>query len=258
MRVLLIVLASVAIVSAQSKDVERLKFEVASVRPNKSDDRSVDGGIQPGGRFVARNFELTGIIRIAYSKGGPLQRWQIIDAPSWTDFERFDIAAVSDRDLNEPVPGGEFAPVQLMLQSLLADRFNLRAHFEERQTQVYALVRDGATNKLTPIMPCGAENRCGLRSRRPGGFSARGSLGFLAAFLGKITGRTVTDDTGLVGDFDINLRWAQESPPGPPQADTDAPSLFGALREQLGLRLDTRRGSVSMLVIDSVDRPTSN
>ena len=107
MRVVLICLASAAIVSAQSKDAERPKFDVASVKPNKSDDRSVDGGIQPGGRFVARNFSLMAIIRMAYSKGGPLQPWQIIDAPSWTDFERFDITAISDRELKEPRPGGD-------------------------------------------------------------------------------------------------------------------------------------------------------
>ena len=262
MRVVLCVLLSASIVGAQSADVERPKFEVASVKPNKSDDRSFDAGLQPGGRFVARNVSLTFIIRVAYSKGRPLQPWQIIDAPSWADFERFDITAVSDRELKEPRPGGEFALYQLMLQSLLVDRFNLRAHFEERPAQVYALVRDGATNKLTPIKPCSAETPCG-QSRGPRGFSARGSLEFLTIYLGEITGRTVTDETGITGDFDINLRWAPEAPPRSTQA-TDAPPLFdaspliAALREQLGLRLETRKGTVSMLVIDSVNRPTSD
>ena len=85
----------------------------------------------------------------------------------------------------------------------------------------------------------------------------------VTAYLGEITGRTVTDETGIVGDFDINLRLAPE-PPRSPQAGTDAPPLFDAsprfeaLREQLGLRLETRKGAVSMLVIDSVDRPTSD
>jgi uncharacterized protein (TIGR03435 family) len=252
MRVVLFVLLAAAIVGAQSKDIEDPKFEVASVKPNKSDDRSVDGGIQPGGRFVARNFALTGIIRMAYSKSGLLQPWQIVGAPSWTDFERFDITAVSDRELKEPAMRGQFEPVQLMLQSLLVDRFNLRAHFEERQTQVYALVRDGGINKLTPIKPCGADNPCGLRSKRPGGFSARGSLEFLTSFLGETTGRSVTDDTGLSGDFDISLNWSRD-----PDA-INGTSIFTALSDQLGLRLETRKGVVSMLVIDSVDRPTSD
>ena len=149
-------------------------------------------------------------------------------------------------------PGVEFAPLQLMLQSLLADRFNLRAHFEERQTQVYALVREGQVDKLTPIEPCSADNPCGIRSMRPGGFSARGSLAFLASHLGQITGRTVTDETGAVGAFDINLHWS------PDQDAVDAISIFAALSDQLGLRLETRKGVASMLVIDSVDRPTSD
>ncbi len=264
MRVLLCLLLSAVIAGAQSKDVELPRFEVASVKPNKSGDRSFDGGIQPGGRFVARNVDLQTIIRIAYSKSGLLQVWQIVNAPSWTASERFDITAVSERELKEPAMRGEFAPVQIMLQSLLMDRFNLRAHFEERQRQAYALVRDGGTNKLTPIKPCGDDNPCGLRSASPGAFSARGSLAFLTSHLEQITGRTVTDETGLSGDFDINLRWAPDAPPRSPQAVTDAPPLFdasplfAALREQLGLRLDTRPGSVSMLIVDSVDRPTSN
>jgi uncharacterized protein (TIGR03435 family) len=251
MRVVLFVVLSAAIVTAQAKDVERLKFEVASVKANRSDDRSFDVGIQPGGRFVARNLELKAIIRLAYSKSGLLQVWQIVDAPSWADFERFDITAVSDRELKEPAMRGEFAPVQFMLQSLLVDRFNLRVHFEERQSEVYALVRDGRTNKLTPIKPCGADNPCGLRSKRPGGFSARGSLEFLTSFLGETTGRTVTDETGLSGDFDISLNWS------PKPDGIDGISIFTALSD-LGLRLETRKGAVSMLVIDSVDRPTSD
>ena len=250
MRIVLIVLASAAIAGAQSRDAERPTFEVVSVKPNKSGDRMVRFEVQPGGRFFASNVPLTFIIRAAYT----LVPWQIVDAPSWADSERFDITAVSDRELKEPAmrPGGEFAPVQLMLQSLLADRFNLRAHLEERQTQVYALVRDqraSATNKLIPGKPCDPD--CGM-SRRPGGLNYRGPITILVDFLSEVTGRLVTDATGLVGIFDIDLRWSQD-----PNA-IDGISIFTALSDQLGLRLETRKGTVSMLVIDSVDRPTSN
>lgn len=249
MKVVLIVLASAAIVGAQSKDVQRPTFEVASVKPNNSGDRVVVFEIRPGGRFVASNVPLTFFLRAAYR----LQPWQIVDAPSWADSERFDVAAASDRELEEPAmrPGGEFAPVQLMLQSLLADRFNLRAHLEERQTQVFALVRDeraGAT-KLIPGKPCDTD--CGM-SRRPGGLKARGPLSALAGFLSEVTGRLVTDATGLAGTFDIDLRWSAD-----PNA-IDGISIFTALQDQLGLRLETRKGPVSMLVIESVNRPTSD
>jgi uncharacterized protein (TIGR03435 family) len=88
-----------------------------------------------------------------------------------------------------------------------------------------------------------------------GTLTARGvPLPQLAELLSQITGRLVTDATGLVGDFHFDLRWTPESQP----AADDAPSIFTALPEQLGLRLDARRGPVRMLVIDSVDRPTSD
>ena len=190
-------------------------------------------------------------IRAAYT----LQLYQIVDAPSWLDSERFDITAVSSRELREETgwkPGGQYAPVQLMMQSLLADRFNFRAHFEERQTQVYALVRDerAGAKGLIPAKPCGTDCRMQIGAGTLRAPSAE--LPLFAELLSQLTGRLVTDATGLAGEFEINLRWAPESQ----EATADAPSLFTALPEQLGLRLDARRGPVRMLVIDSVERPT--
>lgn len=250
----LVVLASVAVRGAQSGDVERPKFDVASVKPNKSGEGVIRLEIQPGGRFAATDFPLKQFIRAAYT----LQLYQIVDAPSWLESERFDIIAVSNRDLREGAswtPGGHFAPVQLMMQSLLADRFNFRAHFEERQTQVYALVRDErnpAAKGLLPAKACGTDCRMQIGSgtlRAP-----RARLPEFCELLSQLTGRLVTDATGLEGSFEINLRWTPESQ----EATSDAPSLFTALPEQLGLRLEARRGPVRMLVIDSVDRPTSD
>lgn len=248
-----LLLASAAVAWAQS-DADRPRFDVASVKQNKNSEGVIRFAIQPGGRFAATDIPLKQLIRAAYT----LQLYQIVDAPSWTESERFDITAVTDRELREDTtwaPGGKYALVQLMMQSLLADRFNFRAHFEERQGQVYALVIDEkarAAKGLAPAKPCGAD--CGMKIGSGTLRAPNVELPLLAELLSQLTGRPVTDATGLAGNFEINLRWTPESQ----EATADAPSLFTALPEQLGLRLDARRGPIRMLVVDSVDRPTAD
>ncbi|MGH9240119.1 MAG: TIGR03435 family protein [Vicinamibacterales bacterium] len=251
--VTLVLLVSAAAVRAQSTDAERPRFDVASVKPNKNSEGVIRFEIQPGGRMVITDIPVKQLIRAAYT----LQLYQIVDAPSWTESERFDITGVTERELREDnvtwSPGGKYALVQLMMQSLLGDRFNLRAHFEERQGQVYALVLDDkgrAAKGLAPARPCGTE--CGMKIGSGTLRAPNVELPLLAELLSQLTGRPVTDATGLAGNFEINLRWTPETQ----EATADAPSLFTALPEQLGLRLEARRGPISMLVVDSVDRPT--
>src|SRR5687768_1059814 len=206
---LMVVLALVVADGAQSANEERSKFDVTSVKPNKSGGGVIGLSIQPGGRVIATDIPLKQLIRAAFT----LQLYQIVDGPSWIESERFDVTAVTGRELREPAtwtPGGQFATVQLMLQSLLVDRFNFRAHFEEREGPVYALVRDTAgRSTLTPAKtPC--TSACGMRVGS-GTLTARGvPLPQLAELLSQITGRLVTDVTGLVGDFDFDLRWMPE------------------------------------------------
>lgn len=251
--VALIAIAS-TIVLAQSTDAERPRFDVASVKPNKNSEGVIRFAVQPGGRLVVTDIPVKQLIRAAYT----LQLYQIVDAPSWTESERFDITGVTERELRDDTtwsPGGRYALVQLMMQSLLADRFKLRAHFEERQGQVYALVlddRERAAKKLAPAKPCGTD--CGMQIGSGTLRAPNVELPLFAELLSQLTGRPVTDETGLVGSFEINLRWTPESQ----EATSDAPSLFTALQEQLGLRLDARRGPIRMLVIDSVERPSSD
>jgi uncharacterized protein (TIGR03435 family) len=247
-----VVLASAAIVRAQSADAERPRFDVASVKPNNNSEGVIRFAIQPGGRLVVTDIPVKQLIRAAYT----LQLYQIVDAPSWTESERFDITGVTERELDDNItwsPGGKYALVQLMMQSLLADRFNFRAHFEERQGQVYGLVlddRERAAKGLAPAKACGTD--CGMQIGSGTLRAPNVQLPLFAELLSQLTGRPVTDETGLVGPFEINLRWTPESQ----EATSDAPSLFTALSEQLGLRLDARRGPMRMLVIDSVDRPS--
>jgi uncharacterized protein (TIGR03435 family) len=252
-RVIALLVLAATIVRAQSSDAERPRFDVASVKPNTNSEGVIRFAIQPGGRLVATDIPVKQLVRAAYT----LQLYQIVDAPSWTESERFDITAVTERELREDnvawSPGGKYALVQLMMQSLLAERFNFRAHFEERQGQVYALVLDDtdrAAKGLAPARPCGTD--CGMQIGSGSLRAPNVELPLLAELLSQLTGRPVTDATGLAGAFAITLRWTPESQ----EANSDAPSLFTALQEQLGLRLDARRGPIRMLVIDSVNRPT--
>ena len=252
-RIVAIIALASTIVRAQSPEAERLRFDVASVKQNKNSEGVIRFAIQPGGRMVMTDIPVKQLIRAAYT----LQLYQIVDAPSWTESERFDITGVTERELREDnvtwSPGGKYALVQLMMQSLLADRFNFRAHFEERQGQVYALVLDDkerAAKGLAPARPCGTD--CAMQIGSGTLRAPNVQLPLFAELLSQLTGRPVTDETGLDGAFEIDLRWTPEGQ----EARSDAPSLFTALPEQLGLRLDARRGPMRMLVIDSVDRPT--
>ncbi len=120
------------------------KFEVASVRPNTSNDGKVMLGIQPGGRFTAVNVPAWDLIRQAYS----LQRSQIVGAPDWLETARFDVIAKAEGDIPRMGPGGPAGPLNFMLQDLLEDRFKLAAHRETREMPIYALMPARADKKL--------------------------------------------------------------------------------------------------------------
>lgn len=241
---------SISVMRAQSGTEERLKFDVVSVKPNKSGEAALRFDVQPG-RLVAVNMPLKQFIRAAYT----LQLYQIINAPGWLDSERFDISAVTDSNLATPTvwTPGKFAPLQLMMQSVLADRYKMTAHMERRDAPTYSLVlgsRD--TSKLVPGQGTCPPN-CGMKIA-PGSLSARNvPLAQFAELLSQQTGRLVTDSTGLSGGFDFEIHWTPDSVQ---QSTADAPSLFTALQEQLGLKLESARGPVDMLVIDHIEPPT--
>jgi uncharacterized protein (TIGR03435 family) len=242
-------------------------FEVASVKPNKSGSGDVHFGIE-GDRFTADNTPLKELIRVTYQ----VRDLQIIDAPDWIASERFNIVAKASAQLKPGVPPPE-------LKQLMADRFGLRVHNETREMPIYALVLASAEGKLGPAVQRVDVDRCPeamaraqARARsgapatppRPGqrmecgmrgspNSRTGGSIGFgsLAQSISPVVGRVVIDRTGLTGTFDFELKWAQD-----PTADTTGPSIFTALQEQLGLKLESTRGPVDVLVIDRVERPS--
>lgn len=234
-------------------------FEVASVKVNRS------GAIQwdfdaPPGRVVGTNVLLRDLIRFAYYiYGGD---WDIrIAGPDWIKTARFDV----DARTPGTVPQDR---AMSMLRHLLAQRFRLAVHYEQREHSVYALVIARSDRRLGPQLEpnridCSAlaapppidSDRpiCGSRGG-PGRLSGGGmSMQQLALQLASIAGRTVVDETNLgSAGFDYELRWSADP------ANPDGPSIFTAIEEQLGLKLVPKSGPVEVLVIDSISEPSPN
>ncbi len=218
-------------------------FEVASIHRNLSGGTNTHINIS-NGRFVATNASLKTLIRNAYD----ILAFQLAGEPRWLDSEMYDIVATTGS-------GGKTSQdrFQLLLQSLLVDRFRLRVHWETRETSVYALLVDKNGPKLHPV-PAGEP---GINTQRGlGRVHMQGTaepISILASNLGNQLGRFVLDKTGLPGVYDWVLEWSPD-----PAAEATLPSLFTALREQLGLRLEGQKGPMQMLVIDNAERPSEN
>ena len=244
MRVMAVVLAAAAAAHAQNA---LPAFEVASIKANRSGTTIANAGRMSGDRFTASNATVIQLIRSAYG----VQEFQIAGQPGWTGIDRFDITA------NMP-SGSKPGEWPAMLQSLLAERFRLRLHRELREADVYGLIVVKDRFTLTPVDPsrCTPPNgSCGF-SATPTEIVARGqSMEQLATRLSRSIGQTVVDRTGLSGIFDFRLEWAQDDQFREPGA-TASPAIFTALSEQLGLRLQSLRAPVELLVVDGVEQPT--
>jgi uncharacterized protein (TIGR03435 family) len=190
--------------------------------------------------------------------------------PDWLDSARFDILARAPENTPQ-------SQALAMLRALLADRFKLMAHTETKDQPVYALVPVRADGRLGPkikpsTMDCSAPSTapgCGINTNTTntsGLMKAGGrSITDLASALGNfIVNHMVVDRTGLTGTYDFELSWTPDTlqsvlPDVPPGANpSDAPSIFTALQEQLGLKLEPQRGPVEFLIVDSVEQPTPN
>lgn len=256
-----------ALFAQRLPDGAALKFEVASIRPYTGSERAITINTQPGGRFVATNVSVRTLIRIAYQ----LENFQVIDAPPWVNDDSFDVRATGDREL--PPMGGPFnAPPDLreMLRSLLRDRFRLVARVETRQLPAFALTFARDDRKLGEDFKPSAIDcadlfakrgphddppRCGLQLA-PGTIVIEGvSMSQLADALSAMVGRKVEDQTGLRGTYDAELHWEG---PRPGAAPPKGPSLFTAVQEQLGFKLESTIGPLAVLVIESISRPTPN
>jgi bla regulator protein blaR1 len=217
-----------------------LTFDVASVKPS-AETRGMFGGFLPGGSLRLSGATLKNLISLAYSVRG----FQISSAPSWADSARFDINARMDTP-----PADESRNTTRRLANLLADRFQLAFHRETKEQQIYALT----AAKGGPKFQESTEAKSLIRAGQGFVSGHATTIGLLALNLSNQLGRRVIDKTGLTGKYDFELKWTPEGA----QPGEDSPSLFTALTEQLGLRLESQRGPVEMLVIDRVEKPSEN
>src|SRR5262245_15681207 len=273
----IVVIVAVAIpLLPQAGSTDKPSFEVASIKPNNSGDNRVMFRNSGGGRMTIVGATTRMLIQTAYR----IRDFQLSGGPGWISSDRFDIEAKAENPADmtpERMP--------LLLQSLLVERFQLKTHSETKELPTYELVvaKDGSKLKSvaepprpapgTPPGPPPAPNG----PMPPGTFRMmRGELvgtavplETLTQALSQMLGRTIVDKTGLTGFFDINIRWAPDpgqltgpfgpQPGGPPPpADPTGPSIFTAIQEQLGLRLESSKGPVQTIVIDSIEKPSEN
>lgn len=260
-----------------------LAFEVASVKPNKSIERNRGAGFQPGGRFLARNMTLRSLVGVAYGTPQPLPTFRVVGGPSWSDSDGFDIEAKTIGEFQDTQGGPGFSNSgELMLRTLLAERFRLKAHIETKNLPIYAMVPARSDASLGPRLrrsniDCGAALAAVAAARAAGarpnpadrpacafrGFTGSGvTLEQLSAVLTPLLQRVVLDRTGLGGRFDVDLALTPDQmrrPDAPgPDASLDGPSIFTTLQEQLGLKLESATGPVEVVVIDTAEHPTAN
>lgn len=258
-------------------DVKVPEFDVISVKPNKSDNGMMRIMFKPDG-YSATNVSPKMLIQVAYG----IRQDLISGAPGWADSARYDFdAKVAGPDVDVLK---KMSPEQRrsMLQPALAERFKLKVHNETKQLPVFELVVAKGGSKLKEATP-GDTYANGIKG--PDGVSHAGSMrmglhqlegqGVLVATLVNLLSQqlhqTVIDKTGLTGKYDLELNWAPDQGLDPmfkgpdgsqqrtdPAPDASGPSIFTAIQEQLGLKLQSTKGPVETLVIDHVEMPSEN
>jgi uncharacterized protein (TIGR03435 family) len=277
-----IAVAMLPLLSALTGDSQSLSngkpsFDVASIKPNNSGSLAIR---EVGGRFTATNITLNQLVVYAYfPRNKPFLESQLVGGPSWGSSDRFDIEAKLEGD-GRSITNDQ---MQVMVQTLLEDRFRLRVHTETRESPIYELVVVKA-GKMQPSagdgpLPEWARTPPGpamaapplvpgrtMISIDPSGATITGIKVSISNFVANLEGqleRHVVDKTGLKGLYDIHLPFNPDDlaagvTAGPQSTRAELPSIFAALQDQLGLKLNPVKGSVDVVVIDSAVRPTPN
>jgi uncharacterized protein (TIGR03435 family) len=258
-----------------------LAFDVASIKPNKSGSDRVRMMVRPDG-LSAMGGTLQMLIHYAYD----VQDFQIVGGPKWMSSDRYDIEAKMGSAQVEKfqtlTPEQRMFDTKQMLQALLANRFQLELHREKKELPGYALVIAKNGPKLHEAKP-GDTYSNGLKG--PDGGSGAGlmimggnggpltgqgvTVAHLVHILSMQLGRTIVDETKLTGKYDFTLQWAPDERTSPmsaatqgggdaPPPDSSGPSIFTAIQEQLGLKLESRKVPVEMLVIDRAEKPSED
>ncbi len=242
MRTLACAIALCLCLSAQTP----LAFEAASVKPASPDKGSVMYyRTPPGGRVSVSNATLKLLIQNVYR----VRDFQVTGGPAWLARDGWDIEATPGSNITSATAEQR----DEMFKSLLRDRFHLALHRETKELPVYDLVVTKGGSKLPPS---GDEQGYGMTNTGSITFK-KTTVSTFAAVLSGALGRKVIDKTGLEGNFDFDLHWTPDER-ADAHPDDAGPSVFTAIQEQLGLRLESSKGPVEILVIDRAEKPDEN
>ena len=234
------ILSLIWVVEARPQTISgaRPQFEVASVKLNTSGELGARSGTRAGGRYIATNQPLKTLLAQAYG----IQDFQLTGGPGWIASDRFDVNAKAESEVPEK-------EIMRLLQSLLEERFQLKWHRETKEMGIYELVVAKSGPKGRESSGDGTEMNFGLGGRVLTMKNA--SMTELATMLAIQLRTTVVDRTDLKAKYDIELSWRPD--PGASNPDL-APAIFTTIQEQLGLRLDSTKGPVDVLVVDSAQK----
>lgn len=251
-------------VSVPGAAAKVLAYDVVSIKPNKSGSGSTHIGSHDDS-FSAENISVKQMLVRAYD----VKQYLISGVTGWANTERFDIKAkVIDMDA-EALKKLTSEQHDVMLQRLLAERFQLKVHLQTEVLPIYEMVVAKGGPKITAVAPPGpdpdADKNKEFKGMGRGSLSVNNTvltahdvpLASLANTLSVRLSRTVVDKTGLTGNFDLSLVWSPDDA-ATSASDSMAPSLFTALQEQLGLRLQPAKGPVQTLIVDHVEMPAEN
>jgi uncharacterized protein (TIGR03435 family) len=229
------------------------QFDTAVLKPSAPGSYGKPYAILIGSQFTARTVTPRNLIAQAWN----LQENQILGGPEWLNSDRYDLTAKPD--ISGGVPSRD--DLHLMLRALLAERMGLALHEASRDMPVYSLVvgKDGSKMKVSAVISPAQKVKTVLNGHIGGtGMPVQ----YLADMLSTVLQRPVNDNTGLTDFYDFRLEWmpdeTQRSVGNPAAANADGPSLFRALQEQLGLRLESKKIPTRVLVIDKIEKPGEN
>jgi uncharacterized protein (TIGR03435 family) len=236
-------------------------FDVVSIKSSDPLSERQRIGISPGGSFEAIGVRLSDLIEQAYN----IRPFQLLGASGWMETDRYEIHTKDEKPGPSEAEIGQMSEEQRnavrdrflgKLQALLADRFHLKIHRETKEMPIYILTVAKGGPKLQ-ASPDDGKPGGSLSSRRTDDgkrevIGQRLTAAGLVRFLSGQIGRTIIDQSGLTGKYDLKLNWA------PDMGDTTGPSLFTALQDQLGLKLDSSKGPVDVVVVDSAEKPSAN
>lgn len=286
-----VTLALISSAAAFAQKAAPLEFEVASIKPSDPNDQRMMFRMVPGGAINLHGITLKALVQQAYD----VRDFQISGGSGWIGADKYDITAKAEttsaeappdpRQLSEEQRKTLQEQTRLRLQALLAGRFQLKIHHETKELPVYALVVAKNGPKLKEDRGENPGPGKGMMRMSPGQLVGQQvGMAFLAQSLAQMVSRTVLDQTGLKGTYDFELNFASDQgrgavfgggagdgpppppPPGagpglikdPPPPDPNGPTIFTALQEQLGLKLESQKGAVDIIVIDHVEKPSEN